>query len=105
MILTNTRFRRRPSRLTCQPFRLALEDPLPGAKDFGEFSRVVEAAVGHRYHHGFAWRPMPLQVRVGVPVTPFRTGVLTGAVVQPGPGSARLIGAYGAKPPNHTSQS
>jgi hypothetical protein len=35
-LLTNTRFRRRPSRLPGQPFRLASEDPLPGAKDFGE---------------------------------------------------------------------
>jgi len=36
MILTNTRFLRRPSRLAGQPFRLALKDPLPRAKDFGE---------------------------------------------------------------------
>jgi hypothetical protein len=36
MILTNTRFRRRPSRLPGQPFRLALKDPLPGTKDFSE---------------------------------------------------------------------
>jgi hypothetical protein len=28
-------------------------------------SRAVEAAVGGGDDHGFAWRPMPLQVRVG----------------------------------------
>jgi hypothetical protein len=66
MILTNTRFRRRPSRLPGQPFRLASKDPLPGAR--------VETAIGHGHHHGFAWRPITrntarcvaLQVRVGI---------------------------------------
>jgi hypothetical protein len=42
VILTNFRFRRCPSRLTGQPFRLASEDPLPRAK--------VESAIGHRDH-------------------------------------------------------
>ena len=42
--------RRRPSRLTGQPFRLVSKDPLPGAR--------VEAAVGHGDDHGSAWRPM-----------------------------------------------
>ena len=37
------RFRRRPSRLTGQPFRLASEDRLPSAK--------VESAVDHRDHN------------------------------------------------------
>jgi hypothetical protein len=72
MILTSTRFRRRPSRLPGQPFRLALKDPLSWAE--------VEPAIGHRDHHGFAWRPItrnlascvPFQVRVGIPVTSFR---------------------------------
>ena len=58
MIFTSTRFRRCPSRLTGQPFRLALKDLLPGAKDFGELGEAVEPAVGHRDHHGFAWRPI-----------------------------------------------
>lgn len=43
MILTNNRFRRRPSRLPGQSFRLALKDPLPGVK--------VQAAVDHRDHN------------------------------------------------------
>jgi hypothetical protein len=41
MILTSTRFRRQPSRLTGQPFLLASKDLLPGAK--------VEPPVGERY--------------------------------------------------------
>jgi hypothetical protein len=49
MILTNTRFRRRPSRLPGQPFRLASKDPLPGAKDFGELGEAVEMAIDHRH--------------------------------------------------------
>jgi hypothetical protein len=61
-------------------------------------SRAVETAVRHRHHHGFAWRPMPLQVRVGqaclrqAPAPSFRTGVLTHAVVQPalGPESSLM---------------
>jgi hypothetical protein len=63
MILTSTRFRRRPSRLTGQPLRLALEDPLPGTKNFGELSRAVEAAFGHRDYYLTA-HDLPLQVRV-----------------------------------------
>ena len=50
IILTNTRFRRRPSRLPGQPFRLALKDPLPRAKDFGELNEAVEAAIGDSNH-------------------------------------------------------
>jgi hypothetical protein len=60
--LTSTRFRRRPSRPTGQPFRLASKDPLPGAK--------IEAAVGHSHYHGCAWRPMPLQVNLAGAVVP-----------------------------------
>jgi hypothetical protein len=71
MILTNARFRRRPSRLTGQPFSLASKDPLPGAK--------VEAAVGDSNHH-LAAHNLPLQVGVGI--------ILTGAVVQPACGPA-----------------
>jgi hypothetical protein len=44
MILTSTRFRR-PSRLACQPFRLALKDPLPGAKGSGEQRETFEPAM------------------------------------------------------------
>jgi hypothetical protein len=66
MILTNTRFRRRPSRLPGQPFRLALKDPLPRAKGSGEQSETIQPAIGDRNHHGFAWRPMPLQMRVDI---------------------------------------
>jgi hypothetical protein len=72
MILTNTRFRRRPSRLPGQPFRLALKDLLPRAK--------IKPAIRHRHHHLSA-HDLPLQVRVGIPVTAFRTGVFAGAVV------------------------
>ena len=39
------RFRRRPSRLTGQPFRLALKNPLPRAQDLGErFGRAQPRA-------------------------------------------------------------
>jgi hypothetical protein len=65
MILTSTRFRRRPSRLAGQPFRLASEDSLPRAEDFGELSEAVEPAAGHRHHHLTA-HDLPFQVRVGV---------------------------------------
>ena len=95
-ILTDTRFRR-PPRLPRQPFRLALKDPDPGA--------IVQASVGHRDHHGCAWRPIArntascvsLQVRVGqaclrqAPVPSCRTGVLSSAVVQPARGPALLL--------------
>jgi hypothetical protein len=78
MILTNTRFRRRPSRLTGQPFRLASKDPLPGAK--------VEAAIRHRHHHLAAHHAQHFELRSasGVrrqPVPSSWTGVLAGAVV------------------------
>jgi hypothetical protein len=53
IILTNTRFRRRPSRLPGQPVHLALKDPLPRAK--------IQAVVGHR-HHRCASRPMTCEV-------------------------------------------
>ena len=64
-LLTNTRFRRRPSRLTGQPFRLASKDPLPGAK--------IEPAAGDGDDR-CASRPItrnaasrvPLQVSVGI---------------------------------------
>ena len=100
--MTSTRFRRRPSRLPGQPFRLALKDPLPGAKDFGELGEAVEAAIRHR-NHDFAAHDLPLQVRVGIPVTSLRTGVLAGAVVQPAPGPAWSICACGASLSSHTS--
>ena len=63
MILTNTRFHRRLSRLPGQPFRLALKDPLPGTK--------VETAASHRHHH-LATHDLPLQVRIGVVPSPVR---------------------------------
>ena len=71
IILTNTRFRRRPSRLAGQPFRLALEDPLPRAKGSGEQSETIQRAVRHRDHR-CASRPItrntgscvPPQVRI-----------------------------------------
>ena len=75
MILTNTRFRRRPSRLPGQLFRLALKDPLPGAKGSGEQSETIQSAVGHR-HLPLVAHDLPLYFGVGIPVTSFRTGVL-----------------------------
>ena len=95
MILTSTRFR--PGR---QDFRVSHpadpQDPLPGAKDFGEaldvrpsaersteltprarskpsvevLSRAVEVSVDDGGDHGFAWCPMPLQVSIRGPVRP-----------------------------------
>jgi len=59
--------------------KLAVEDSFPSAK--------VEPAIRHRHHH-LAAHDLPLQVRVGIPVTSFRTGVLAGAVVQPASGPA-----------------
>ena len=50
-LLTSTRFRRRPSRLPGQPFRLTRETPLPRAKGSGEQSETIQPAVGHRDHH------------------------------------------------------
>jgi hypothetical protein len=90
MILTSTRFRRRPSRLTGQPVRLASKDQLPRAKDFGELSEAVKTAVGHR-DHCCASRTItrntrscvPLQVRIGIPVPTSGTGVLARAGVPP----------------------
>jgi hypothetical protein len=89
-ILTNTRFRRRPSRLIGQAFCLASRDPLPGATDFGKLSRAVETAVAH-CDHRCASRPItrntrscgPLQVRIGIPVPTSGTGVLSRPVVPP----------------------
>jgi hypothetical protein len=63
-LLTSTLFRRRPSRLTGQPFRLASKDPLPGAKGSGEQSETILPTVGHGDHH-LAAHDLPLQVRVG----------------------------------------
>jgi len=92
MILTNTRFRRRPSRLTGQPFRLASKHPLPGAKDFGELSRAVQAAVGHCDHHFAAHHAQHLvafRFRCASAACPFvqdrglPQASLAGAVVQP----------------------
>ena len=51
MILTNTRFHRRPSRLPGQPVRLALKDALPRAKGSGEQSETILPTVGHRDHN------------------------------------------------------
>ena len=59
MILTKTRFRRRPSRLPGQAFRLALKDPLPGAK--------IEAAIGDGDHH-LAAHHLPLTNPAGAPL-------------------------------------
>jgi hypothetical protein len=70
-LLTNARFRRRPSRLTGQPFRLASIDPLPSVK--------IETAVGEGDHHGFAWRPWCFRCA---------SAKLAGAVVHPTNGSA-----------------
>mgnify|MGYP001828310341 CR=1 FL=1 len=92
MILTSTRFRRRPSRLTCQPFRLASKDPLPRAKDFGEgFDRaqprasvdpsrrpLVTATTTSRPITRNLASCVPFQVRSGGPVTSFRTRVCLG---------------------------
>jgi hypothetical protein len=82
IVLTNTRFRRRPSRLAGQPFRLALKDPLPGAEP--------EPAVRHR-HHRCASPPMtcngkqmPFPASRGVGIVPRPcSGHLAGAVMQP----------------------
>ena len=104
MIFTNTRFRRRPSRLQGQPFRLALEDPLPGAEDFGELGEAGQTAVCDG-NHRCASRPttrntascVPLQVRVGqacrrqAPVPTSRTGVLSGPIVHPAQGPASSL--------------
>jgi hypothetical protein len=82
MILTNTRFRRRPSRLPCQPSscppKIRSHVPKTSASPRRELGRTlseaVEPAVG-RHDHRCASRPIPLQVRIGL--------VLAGAVVQP----------------------
>ena len=52
--------------------KLTVKDLLPGAK--------VEAAAGDGNDHLTA-HDLPLQVRIGIPVTLIRTGVLAGAVV------------------------
>jgi hypothetical protein len=79
MILTSTRFRRRPSRLTGQPELPALKDPLPVAK--------IQTAVGHRDHH-LAAHDLPLHMGVSivfggviVPVLP--DGRMGGQPLQP----------------------
>jgi hypothetical protein len=41
-------------------------DLLPRGKGFGEPGKAAELALGHRHEHGFAWRPMPLQVGAGI---------------------------------------
>ena len=98
MILTNTRLRRRPSRLTGQPFRLASKDPLPGTK--------VQPAVGNRHHHGFAWRPMTRNScelrsasggRQRCSLVPLGMN-LAGAVVPPASGSAMAGRREGGQP-------
>jgi hypothetical protein len=72
MILTKARFRRRPSRLAGQPFRLAPKDRLPGAKGLDELSRVVQPTVCDRYDD-LAAHHLPFQVSVAVvPSTPLR---------------------------------
>ena len=43
----------------------AVENPLPGAKDFGEPSEAVEAAVRHS-NDNLAAHNLPFQMRVGV---------------------------------------
>jgi hypothetical protein len=107
-ILTNTRFRRRPSRLIGQAECLASRGPLPGATDFGKLSRAVETAVAHCDHRCTS-RPItrntrscgPLQVRIGIPVPTSGTGVLSRPVVPPvlGPAAsgpaASLMGMRG----------
>jgi hypothetical protein len=70
-LLTNTRFRRGPSRLTGQPFRLASEDPLPGAQ--------VQPAVGDGDDR-FASRPMICEVQ---PVSAAEVQPVSAAEVQP----------------------
>ena len=45
--------------------KLPVENPLPGAKDFGELSEAVEPTVGHR-HHYLAAHDLPLQMCVGI---------------------------------------
>ena len=48
----------------------------------------IRPAVGNRYHY-LAAHHLPLQVRIGIPVTSFRTGVLACAVVQSASGRRR----------------
>jgi hypothetical protein len=78
IILTSTRFRRRPSRLAGQPFRLASKDLLPRAQ--------VEPPVGDRHddlatHHAQLGELRPASDgRLRCPCTPSRTG-LAGVVV------------------------
>jgi hypothetical protein len=93
MILTNTRFRRRPSRLTGQPFRLALKDLIPGAE--------IEPAVGHR-HHDFTAHDLPLLMRISGPV---RLGQASSPVqlCDRPVGRQWLTGACGASLSSHTS--
>ena len=58
--------------LSPPPVKFTIKDPLPGAK--------IELAVRHRDHHLASYH-LSFGVGVGVPVTSFRTGVLTAAVV------------------------
>jgi hypothetical protein len=79
---TNTRFRRWPSRLPGQPFRLALEDPLPGVK--------IETAVGGGDDYLAAHHRQHCKLRSASELFPHFSrdkglpeASLTGAVVQP----------------------
>jgi hypothetical protein len=84
------------------PIKFTVKDPLPRAKGSGEQSATIQPAVGHR-HHRLTAHDLALQVRVGIPVTSFRTGGLAGTVVQPASGPAWSIGACGASSSSHTS--
>jgi hypothetical protein len=79
VILTNFRFRRCPSRLTGQPFRLASEDPLPGAQ--------VQPAVGHHDHRSasrtITCNVQPVSVAEVQPVCAAEVQPVCAAEVQP----------------------
>jgi hypothetical protein len=77
MILTSTRFRRRPPRLPGQPFHLASKDPLPGAK--------IETALCHG-DHNLLPHHLPLQVRIGIVLArpPASRRSCSGSTVRPG---------------------
>jgi hypothetical protein len=74
MILTNTRFRRLPSNSrvshSARPHKIRSQVPkalVSPRRELGRTqSETILPAVRHRDHHGFAWRPMPLQMRVGI---------------------------------------
>jgi hypothetical protein len=72
MILAYTRCRQRASELPNRPLCLALKDPLPGAE--------IRSAVGDGDNYLSA-HVLVLQMRVRIPATSFRTGVLTSGAV------------------------